>query len=411
MQLAGRHLLLGLGGGIACYRTAELVRLLRQQGAVVRCVMTASAERFVTPLLLESLSGERVYNQLFALTDSHTMGHISLARWAELLLIAPATANLIAKLTHGIADDLLTTLAQVCEAPLMVAPAMNRSMWHADSCRRNVAQLQAAGAVVVGPEKGMLACGEDGVGRMRTPEQLLDDIVHLFTPSTLRGERWVITTGPTWEAWDSVRILTNRASGRLGAKMAHLAALHDATVTLIAGPGTPEVAGVLTIAVESAEEMLAAALQHAAGADLFLSAAAVSDYRVAQPARYKLKRADGVVTHVELVESEDIVASVAAMEQRPARVVAFAAEELSVDRDAALAEGWRKLSAKGVDGVVVNDVATMSGDGSCGGYWLTHSAAPQLLNGDNKDRFAADILQAIGEWGGYGESYSRDNAA
>jgi len=397
MILKDKRILLGVGGGIACYRSAELLRLLRAQGAVVRCVMTASAQQFITPLTLESLSGETVYHQLFALTDRHHMGHIALARWADLLLIAPATANLMARLAHGVADDLLTTLALVCEAPTMVAPAMNQTMWHAPATRRNVVQLQADGVTVVGPEDGALACGETGAGRMRTPEQLVEDLCCLLTPSLLQGKRWVITTGPTWEAWDSVRILSNRASGSLGAQIAKLAVRQGAAVTMIAGPGTPAVAGANTIAVESAEQMLAAAHSHAVGADMFISAAAVSDYRVATRSERKLKRADGALTALALIENSDIVASIATMPQRPAQVVAFAAEEVAADADAAIAEGWRKLADKGVDGVVVNDVATMGDARSFGGYWLTPDHDPLPLHGDDKQQFAQAILQAIEE--------------
>ncbi|MDX8412508.1 MAG: bifunctional phosphopantothenoylcysteine decarboxylase/phosphopantothenate--cysteine ligase CoaBC [Mariprofundales bacterium] len=395
MALKDKRILVGIGGGIACYRSAELVRLLRARGAVVRCVMTASAQQFITPLTLESLSGESVYHQLFALTDQHHMGHIALARWADLLLIAPATANLIARLAHGVADDLLTTLALVCEAPMMVAPAMNCAMWQAAATRRNVMQLQNDGVMLVGPEEGALACGETGAGRMRTPEQLVDDLCHCLTPSVLQGERWVITTGPTWERWDSVRILTNRASGSLGAQIAKLAALQGASVVVIAGPGTPAVAGVTTVKVESAAQMLAAALSHAVGVDRFVSVAAVSDYRVAMPLQYKLKRADGKLAEVALVENVDIVASVAAMAQRPTQVVAFAAEEMAENSDAAIGEGWRKLTAKGVDAVVVNDVATMGEGGSFGGYWLVPDHDPLPLHGEDKPQFANAIVQAI----------------
>ena len=395
MALRDRHILLGVGGGIACYRSAELVRLLRAEGAVVRCVMTASAEEFITPLTLESLSGEAVYRQLFALTEQHAMGHIALARWADLLLIAPATANLIARLAHGMADDLLTTLALVCEAPKMVAPAMNGSMWQAAATRRNVAQLRADGVTIADPEAGALACGEAGVGRMRTPERLLEEVRRLFTPQLLRGQRWVVTTGPTWEAWDSVRLLTNRASGTVGAEIARVATRFGAEVTLIAGPGTPYIAGVRRVDVEGAEQMLAAALDHAADAALFIAAAAVSDYRVAEPSARKLKRGGAERVTLTLVRNRDIVAAVAAMARRPRRVVAFAAEEMAHDRASALAEGRRKLAAKGVDGIVVNDVSTMGHEGGCHGCWFTPEQPPVELQGDDKAAYAQAIVRQI----------------
>jgi len=393
--LKGRHILLGIGGGIACYRSAELVRLLRAQGAVVRCVMTSSAQKFITPLTLESLSGEPVYHQLFALTDHHHMGHIALARWADVLLIAPATANLIARLAHGMADDLLTTLVLVCEVPIMVAPAMNSSMWQAEATCRNVLQLQQRGVNVVGPEAGELACGEDGLGRMRTPTQLVNDLCCQCMSPVLCGKRWVITTGPTWEAWDSVRMLTNRASGRVGTHIAQLAAWHGAEVTLIAGPGCHSVDGIMMVQVESAQQMLEAALHYACGADMFVSAAAVSDYRIADPVAHKIKRKGAVTAVLALEENEDIVASVASMPSRPTRVVAFAAEELALDVEAAIAEGWRKLESKGVDGVVLNDVSNMGGEQSCGGYWLLPNQSPLVLQGDNKVELAQSIMHSL----------------
>ncbi len=395
-ELAGRRILLGVGGGVACYRSAELLRLLRKEGAEVRCVMTRSACEFITPLTLESLSGAPVYRELFALTDAHRMGHIELARWADLLVVAPATANLIARLAHGIADDLLTTLALVCERPRLLAPAMNHSMWAAPTTARNVARLCEDGAVVAGPEHGDLACGEQGEGRMRAPARLVDDIRRVLTPPVLRGRRWVVTTGPTWERWDDVRVLTNRASGWLGALIAHEARLHGAEVVVIAGPGAPEFGGVHTVVVESAAEMLEAALCHASGADLFLSAAAVSDYRIAEPLSGKLKRDGCERLTLELQRNPDIVAAVAAMEQgRPTRVVAFAAEDFGRGEDAVLAEGRRKLAGKRVDGIIVNDLRNMGEGAVAPAWWLDAEGGSRRLAGGGKEAFARQITQLL----------------
>lgn len=396
-MLAGRRILLGLSGGIACYRSAELVRLLREAGAEVRCIMTRAAGKFITPLTMEALSGAPVGEALFSCTTDHRMGHIELARWADLLVIAPATADLMAKLAAGVADDLLTTVALVCERPLLLAPAMNRSMWQAAATQRNVARLRADGAHISGPEAGALACGEEGPGRMRTPSALLEEIVTLCTPQRLRGSRWVVTTGPTWERWDDVRILTSRASGRLGAHIAGEAARYGAEVTLIAGPGTPSVEGVDTRAVESAREMLRAALEETAGGcDLFLAAAAVADYRVARPHAGKLKRETAEAPTLQLERNPDIVATVAASgATRPRRVVAFAAEAVGDDPQTALAEGWRKLTAKQADAIVVNDIADMGAAGHDRLWWLTAQDAPRPITGGSKQATARAIVQRI----------------
>ncbi|MDX8408391.1 MAG: bifunctional phosphopantothenoylcysteine decarboxylase/phosphopantothenate--cysteine ligase CoaBC, partial [Mariprofundaceae bacterium] len=350
-MLDGKHILIGIGGGIAVYRVAELARLLIKQGAVVRCVMTKAACEFVTPLTFEALTGEAVHTELFDLTAERTMGHIKLARWADVVLIAPATANQIAKYTHGIADDLLSTLFQVCDAPILLAPAMNVSMWEADGTRANVAALKARGHRFVGPVAGDLACGEQGLGRLAEPSDIAVAVAGMCVDQSLSGQHWVINAGPTHEAWDSVRILTNRASGRLGVCLAEAAALRGASVSLIAGPGTPSCSHAINRTdIESAADMLAACEQQAAHADVFIATAAVSDYRFTQTHSGKLKRGQAGDVSVELIENPDIVAHVAAMDARPAMVIAFAAEtgqHIEHARD--------KLARKAVDAVIAND--------------------------------------------------------
>ncbi|MDX8408645.1 MAG: bifunctional phosphopantothenoylcysteine decarboxylase/phosphopantothenate--cysteine ligase CoaBC [Mariprofundales bacterium] len=398
LDLTGRHILLGISGGIACYRSAELVRLLRARGAEVRCVMTRGARQFVTQLTFEALSGHPVDDDQFG-SNTDAMNHIRLARWADLLLIAPATAQLLAKLAHGMADDLLSTLALACEVPLLVAPAMNPSMWQAAATVRNVATLRADGVTIAAPDRGAMACGESGAGRMRQPPQLVEDVCRLLAGAPLAGQRWVVTTGPTWEAWDGVRLLTCRASGRLGAEMARVAALMGAEVTLIAGPGTPVVNGVRRVDVESAMMMQKMALKAAAGADCFVSAAAVADYRPAEVVAGKLKRASaGERTEsltLPLLQNPDIVATVAAMKAgRPKQVVAFAAEDLAGGEEAALVEGWRKLAAKGADGLVLNSISNMQ-QSRGSGWWLAQGGEPQWLAECEKQALATAIVGHI----------------
>lgn len=390
-MLAGKRILLGIGGGIAVYRAAELARLLIKAGATVRCVMTRSACEFVTPLTFEALTGQEVHRELFDLTSEREMGHIRLARWADAVIIAPATANTIARAAHGIADDLLSTLLLVNEAPLLLAPAMNSSMWQAAATRRNVETLTRHGVAIVGPESGQLACGETGEGRMAEPGTIVEALLPLLSPQRLAGQRWVINAGPTVESWDAVRVLTNRASGKLGARLAATAAAMGADVTLIAGPGcasTPDT--VRRVDVESAAEMLAASLEAAAGCDIFIATAAVSDFRFAHAHGEKLKRGDIAALNVELTANPDIVASVAAMSARPKRVIAFAAETSShIDYARA------KLATKGVDAVIANDAANMGGD-SASGWWIDSNETIDIAGG-SKQVFAEQIIQHIME--------------
>jgi len=390
-MLDKKNILIGIGGGIAVYRTAELVRLLIKRGANVRCVMTKSACEFVTPLTFDALTGHETHTQLFDLTREREMGHIQLARWADAIVIAPATANLLTKLAYGIADDLLTTIMQVNETPTLIAPAMNHSMWESDATKKNVETLKTKGFKFSGPASGELACGEIGPGRLNEPEIIADDLTPLLNPQVLDNQHWVINAGPTWERWDAVRILTNRATGTLGVHLAHTASVLGASVTLIAGPGTPESASrIQRIGVESAEEMLVHCKTAALNADVFIGTAAISDFRFSKLITEKLKRGDIEQLQIELTANPDIVAHVAKMDGRPAHVIAFAAES-STHIDHAR----EKLGRKAVDAIFANDVSNM-GKENAGGWWITPEQTEQI-EPLAKEQLAQKLIRQIME--------------
>ncbi len=350
-SLHERRILLGVGGGIAAYKAAELTRLLVREGAAVRVVMTRAAGEFITPLTLQALSGQPVREALFDPAHEAAMGHIELARWAERILIVPASADLLARLAHGLADDLLTTLCLASEAPLLVAPAMNHRMWRHPATQDNVARLRARGVTVLGPAAGEQACGESGPGRLLEPAELLAALRAEFAAErALAGARVLITAGPTREPIDPVRYLTNRSSGKMGFALAAAAARAGADVTLIAGPVTLDTPrNVKRIDVERAIEMHNAVMARAPGADIFIACAAVADYRCAAPADHKIKK-DAATLSLELTRNPDILADVAALRPRPL-CVGFAAE---TER---LAEHARaKLRRKGVDLIAANPV-------------------------------------------------------
>ncbi|MDX8391340.1 MAG: bifunctional phosphopantothenoylcysteine decarboxylase/phosphopantothenate--cysteine ligase CoaBC [Mariprofundaceae bacterium] len=390
-MLAGKRILLGIGGGIAAYRAAELARLLIKEGATVRTVMTRSAGEFITPMTMEALTGEAANSELFDLTAEREMGHIQLARWADVLLIAPATADLMAKFTHGVCDNLLTTLFQVCEVPVLMAPAMNVSMWESAATRRNAAMLGEQGIHFVGPEEGELACGESGAGRMSDPQAIVDAVLPLLFDQQLNGQDWVINAGTTWEAWDDVRILSNRASGRLGVLLADAAAVHGARVTLIAGPRAPQSRQqVDRIDVMSASDMLMACQQQAVDADVFVATAAVSDYCFAETLCGKLKRGDhdGGDLTIRLQENADIVAHIGKMQARPKLVIAFAAEA-----EGHVENGREKMRRKGVDAIFSNDISRM-GDERAAGWWLVGDQVEQAEDMD-KGQLAAWLVARV----------------
>jgi len=373
-MLKDKNILIGIGGGIAVYRIAELVRLLKKQGASVRLMMTASAQKFVSPLTFEALSGEKVHTELFDLTSEREMGHIRLARWADVLLIAPATADLIAKLAHGIADDLLTTLFQARNGPVILAPAMNAVMWDSAACRRNVQTLKDRELLVIGPEEGELACGEEGTGRLSEPETLAEAIYHAIHAKKLSGQRWLINAGPTIEYWDAVRYLTNGASGKLGFQLALAAVARGAKVDLVAGPGTPaEPLGVQVHKVHSASDMLETCARLAIGADVFVATAGVTDFRFSEIEKGKVKRREAEETCVvKLAANADVVAEVANMHGRPKKVIAFALECTNH-----VENGRAKLKQKGVDAVFANDAANMGRD-TAAGWWLSRGDVTEL---------------------------------
>ncbi len=390
-MLNGKRILIGIGGGIAVYRVAELARLLIKAGAEVRCVMTTSACEFVTPLTFEALTGQQVHQDLFDLTSERAMGHIQLARWADAVIIAPATANLLARLAHGFADDLLSTIMLVCDKPVLLAPAMNASMWHAAATQRNVEQLKKNNMRIIGPESGALACGEQGAGRLAEPSTIITALTTLLCEQSLKGQRWVINAGPTHEAWDGVRILSNRASGKLGVLLAEQASMRGADVILIAGPGTPPTLfNIKRINIESAEQMLEACTQHAANADIFIGTAAISDFRFTHQQTEKLKRSDRSAMTVELTANPDIIASVAAMQNRPEKVIAFAAESSNH-----IASARTKLLNKNVDAIVANDISNM-GSEQASGWWIS-SDIEKSIPSSSKSAFALHIIKHISE--------------
>jgi len=391
--LFGKRILLGISGGIAAYRAAELARLLQKQGAEVRCVMTRGACEFITPLTMEALTGQPVHTELFDLTAEREMGHIRLARWADVLLVAPATADILARFAHGLCDNMLTTLFQARRGPVLLAPAMNTIMWEANATQRNVYQLQQAGVHMIGPAVGDLACGETGPGRMSEPQAVLEAVCPLLTEQTLAGQRWVINAGPTREAWDGVRVLSNRASGHLGAHLAEAAWRRGALVHLIAGPGTPQSsAGINRVDVETAAQMQDACEQAAGGIDVFVASAAVSDYRFSEPVSGKLKRSGGGEVQVRMIENDDIVARIAAMPKRPTRVIAFAAES-----GQHIEHGRVKMLAKGADALFANDMSRM-GHEQGAGWWLQGDAVTEAEPMD-KTELAAWLIERINELG------------
>jgi len=391
--LSSKRILLGISGGIAAYRAAELARLLQKKGAEVRCAMTSGACEFITPLTMEALTGQPVYTELFDLTAEREMGHIRLARWADVLLVAPATADILARFTHGVCDNLLTTLFQARRGPVLLAPAMNTVMWEADATQRNVHQLQQAGVHMIGPAEGDLACGETGPGRMSEPQAVLEAVYPLLMEQTLAGQRWVINAGPTREAWDGVRVLSNRASGHLGAHLAEAAWRRGALVHLIAGPGTPQSSAEINrVDVETAAQMQDACEQAAGGTDVFVASAAVSDYRFAEPVSGKLKRSGGGEVQVRMIENDDIVARIASMPKRPTRVIAFAAESGQY-----IEHGRAKMLAKGADALFANDMSRM-GHEQGAGWWLQGDAVSEAEPMD-KTALAAWLIERISELG------------
>ncbi|MCG6891195.1 MAG: bifunctional phosphopantothenoylcysteine decarboxylase/phosphopantothenate--cysteine ligase CoaBC [Gammaproteobacteria bacterium] len=354
-SLINKKILLGVTGGIAAYKSAELVRLLIKAGAEVRVVMTPAAREFVQPLTYQALSGHRVYVDLFDAEADSAMDHIELARWCDLLLVAPASADFIGKMAAGYADNLLLTLCLASRQAVAVAPAMNQQMFANAATAANLEQLNARGTLVWGPDSGEQACGDVGPGRMLEPAHLLANIEAHFQPGRLQGVELLLTAGPTREAIDPVRYISNRSSGKMGYALARAALRAGAKVTLVSGPvSLAPPAGAKLIAVESAQEMYAAVMQAVAHSDIFIACAAVSDYRVEQQAEHKIKKSTQAMT-LALVPNEDILAAVSALHQRPF-CVGFAAETRDLEKYA-----LGKLDAKHLDMIAANLVADGSG--------------------------------------------------
>lgn len=326
MELKDRRIALGITGGIAAYKAAELVRVLIKEGATVQVVMTEAATHFVTPVTFQALSGRPVFSDQWDARMSNNMAHIDLSREADVLLVAPASADFLAKLANGLADDLLSTLALARDCPLLAAPAMNRQMWENAATQRNIATLIDDGITLFGPDCGDQACGENGQGRMIEPTEIVARLIAHFQPKRLNGKKVLLTAGPTFEAIDPVRGITNLSSGKMGFALARAAQEAGATVTLVSGPvSQPTPPGVNRIDVISALEMHAIVMQHAAAQDVFIGVAAVADYRPQAVAEHKIKKEGQSAPPIELVQNPDILADVAAL-PAPPLCVGFAAE-------------------------------------------------------------------------------------
>jgi phosphopantothenoylcysteine decarboxylase/phosphopantothenate--cysteine ligase len=367
-MLDGKSILLIISGGIAAYKSLELIRRLRERGAAVRCVLTAGGAQFVTPLSVAALSAEKVYQDLFSLTDESEMGHIRLSREADLIVVAPASADLMARMAAGMTDDLAATVLLATDKPVLVAPTMNTRMWEHPATRRNMARLKDDGVLFVDSPDGDLACGEVGKGRMAEPMAIIEAIEAFFQAGRpegakrpLAGLHALVTSGPTHEPIDPVRYIANRSSGKQGHAIAAACAHLGARVTLVSGPtAQADPSGVLVVRVETARDMLAAC-EAALPADVAICAAAVADWRVAHQAAAKLKKGAAGMPVLEMAENPDILATLAARnDRRPRLVIGFAAETHDV---VAYAQG--KLVSKGCDWIVANDVST--GTGTFGG--------------------------------------------
>lgn len=354
--LQDKKIVLGISGGIAAYKTSELVRRLKDQGADVRVVMTNSAKAFITPLTLQAVSGNAVSDSLLDTQAELAMGHIELAKWADLIIIAPATADIIARIAAGMANDLLTTICLATNAPIAIAPAMNQQMWHAVATQANIKTLNERCYQLWGPGSGEQACGDIGLGRMLEVDELVSLTSDFFSDKYLQDQHWVITAGPTREAIDPVRYISNHSSGKMGYAIAHAALRAGANVTLISGPVSINAPiGCQLVPVNSAEEMHQKALELAPQCTTFVACAAVADYRVAEISTQKIKKTNDAM-QLELVKNHDVVADVAKLNDKPF-IVGFAAETQNVEHYAR-----DKLMRKNLDLIAANDVAK-SGQG------------------------------------------------
>ncbi|WP_420403036.1 bifunctional phosphopantothenoylcysteine decarboxylase/phosphopantothenate--cysteine ligase CoaBC [Nisaea sp.] len=394
----GKRVLLIVGGGIAAYKSLELVRLLRKRGVAVRAVLTKAGAEFVTPLSLSALTEDKVYSELFSLTDEAEMGHIQLSRSADLVVVAPATADLLAKMRAGLATDLASTLLLATDTDVLAAPAMNVRMWSHAATQENVQVLKERGIAFIGPDEGDMACGEYGPGRMAEPEAIAEAVMARLDPSArpLAGKRAVVTSGPTHEPIDPVRYIANRSSGKQGHAIAAALAAAGAEVTLVTGPTRePDPAGVTVRHIETAREMLAG-VEAALPADIAIFAAAVADWRVAAEAGQKLKKdGSGKVPSLAMTENPDILKTISGLGgSRPALVVGFAAETEKVVRHAS-----EKRARKGCDWILANDVSPATGTfgGEANTIHLITGAGsedwPKLTKKEVAERLAARIVE------------------
>ncbi len=392
-DLAGKHLVLGLTGGIAAYKSAELARRLQDHGATVQVVMTAAATHFITAVTMQALTGRAVFTDQWDARQPNNMAHIDLSREADAIVVVPASADFIAKLAHGICDDLLTTLCVARECPLLIAPAMNRQMWANPATQRNAQQVAADGVVVLGPASGDQACGEVGDGRMLEPHDILEDLIAFFQPKVLEGQRVLITAGPTREAIDPVRAITNHSSGKMGFAIARAAREAGAHVTLVSGPttlATPR--GVTRIDVETAREMHAVVMQQVSKADCFIAVAAVADWHVVNVAQQKIKKTanDTNAPTLEFAANPDILASVAALPDAP-YCVGFAAETVDLDANA-----MAKLTKKRVQLIVGNHAHEAFGRDE-NALMLYDAHGRTVLERADKLTLARQLIAAIAE--------------
>lgn len=397
-MLEGKRVLLVVAGGIAAYKALDLTRRLRERGAAVRPLLTAAGAQFVTPLALSALAGDKVYSDLFSLTDESEMGHIRLSREADLVVVAPATADILAKMAAGMASDLATTALLATDKPILVAPSMNMRMWEHPATRANIATLKARGVIVVGPGSGDLACGEVGDGRLAEVLDIVTAIEAHFAPRILSGRSALVTSGPTFEPLDPVRFIGNRSSGRQGHAIAQALADLGAKTTLVSGPvAIPDPSGVNVIHVNTAREMLAAC-EKALPADIAVMAAAVADWRPSSETSLKIKKdKDAPPPTVALTENPDILRTLAGLGNgRPRLVIGFAAETGNP-----IAQGRAKLSAKGCDLIVANDVSqtgVLGGDENV--VHIIDKAGidswPRLSKRDVAQRLAQRIARQLG---------------
>ncbi|WP_417589447.1 bifunctional phosphopantothenoylcysteine decarboxylase/phosphopantothenate--cysteine ligase CoaBC [Pararhodobacter oceanensis] len=393
-MLTGKRVLLIIGGGIAAYKSLELIRLLRRAGASVAPVLTRAGAEFVTPLSVTALAGEALHQDLFDLTAEAEMGHIQLSRAADLVVVAPCTADLMAKMAQGHATDMASTLLMATDKPVLIAPAMNLRMWEHPATRRNLAHLQGDGILTVGPDHGDMACGEHGPGRMAEPAAILAAIDQALSAGPLNGKHIIVTSGPTHEPIDPVRYIANRSSGAQGGALA--AALRDlgAQVSFVTGPASvPPPAGVKVIAIQDAREMLTA-VTSALPADAAVFAAAVADWRVKNTSDQKMKKQNGALPTLEFEENPDILATISRHAKRPPLVVGFAAETETV-----VAHAQAKRLRKGCDWIVANDVSPETGimGGSENAVHLITEGAVEDWPRMPKDEVARHLAQRIAE--------------